>query len=86
MHPLTILILLQSITVPLVVVFTKLDLLVNTLATEALEEGELLQETASKERTSESLERLCYAPMRAAAESDSVSHVAVSSTCERYSL
>jgi len=77
---LTLLIHLQPISVPLVVVFTKLDLLVNTLETDCLEKGELFHEAALRERRQESLDRLCLKPVRTAAGSDSVPHVAVSST------
>ncbi|KAI9574097.1 hypothetical protein HD554DRAFT_2228359 [Boletus coccyginus] len=64
--------------IPLVVVFTKLDLLVNTLETDCLEKGEPFHEAALRGRRQESLDRLCLTPVRTAAESDSVPHVAVS--------
>ena len=68
--------------VPLVVVFTKLDLLVNTLYAEA---GETIDDPALKERELESLERLCLRPVRAAAGSDGLLHVAVSSALKQHS-
>ncbi|KAG8217987.1 hypothetical protein J3R82DRAFT_6160 [Butyriboletus roseoflavus] len=64
--------------IPLVVVLTKLDYLVNRLEAEALEEGEPLDETTLRAPTSESLEKFCLAPLRATAGSDSIPHVAVS--------
>ena len=78
-HLLALLIHLQSITVPLVVVFTKLDILVNMLEEDSLENGELFHEAALKASRLESLDRLCFKPIQIAA-GDSVSHVAVSST------
>lgn len=66
--------------VPLVVVFTKLDLLMGKLYAEALEGGKLPDDAALKERKLESLERLCLGPVRTAAGGENVPHVAVSST------
>lgn len=70
--------------VPLVVVFTKLDLLVNTLEGEAMTDGEMLDRLALEERKLESLERLCLQPVRAAAGSDCLLHVAVSCASEQH--
>jgi GTPase SAR1 family protein len=66
--------------IPLVVVFTKLDLLVNMLEEDSLEKGELFHAAALKERRLVSLDKLCLRPVQMAAGGDSVSHVAVSST------
>jgi len=71
--------------VPLVVVFTKLDLLVNALEGEALTDGGMLDDLVLEERKLESLERLCLQPVRAAAGSDCLLHVAVSSAFEQHS-
>ncbi|KAF8126039.1 hypothetical protein EV363DRAFT_1528881 [Boletus edulis] len=65
--------------IPLVVVFTKLDLLVNALYADALRNEEP-DDQALNERKLESLERLCLRPVRAAAGSDYLSHVLVSTT------
>ena len=51
-------------TVPLPVVFTKLNLLANGLKAEAMENGEILDDAAFNQRKLESLERLCLAPIR----------------------
>jgi len=64
--------------IPLVVVFTKLDLLVNMLEEDSLENGELFHAAALKARRLESLDKLCLKPVQVAAGDDSVSHVAVS--------
>ena len=66
--------------------FTKLGLLVNKLKAEALEDGENLDDAAINERKRESLEKLCFAPVRNAVGGGNVSHVAVSSTRKRYSF
>lgn len=73
---------LASIAVPLIVVFTKLDLLVNVLEADALEKGRLLHDAALKKCTLALLDKLCLTPVQRAAENNSasVAHVAVSST------
>jgi len=68
--------------IPLVVVFTKLDLLVNSLDVDAQKKGEVLDDPALKQLELESLESLCLRPVRAAAGSGDLLHVAVSTTAE----
>ena len=65
--------------VPLVVVFTKLDSLVNMLNTQALQTGQLLDGNALEERKREALEKFCLGPIRTAMGNDDVLSVAVSS-------
>ena len=60
--------------------FTKLDLLVNKLKAEAIENGEILDDATVNQRKLESLERLCFAPIRIAAGAQNISYVAVSGT------
>ncbi|KAF8548582.1 hypothetical protein OG21DRAFT_1500930 [Imleria badia] len=71
--------------IPLIVVFTKLDLLHNVLEADALEKGQLLHAAALKECTLDKLDKLCLKPVRKAAANDSASvpHVAIS-TLEGY--
>ena len=66
--------------VPLVVVFTKRDLLVGKLNLDARENNKRLDDAAMKKREQESLEELCLAPVWKAAGPGNLSHVVVSST------
>lgn len=59
--------------------FTKRDLLVGKLNSDAMEKNEHLDDAAMKKREQESLENLCLAPVRTAAGPGNLSHVVVSS-------
>ena len=70
---------INPVAVQLVVVFTKLDLLVNTLRAQALQAGQLPDDNALEQWKHEALEKHCLGPIRAAIGNNDVTSVAVSS-------
>ena len=70
---------INPVAVQLVVVFTKLNLLVNTLRAQALQAGQLSDNNALEQRKHEALEKHCLGPIQAAIGNNDVTSVAVSS-------